>query len=206
MTGPVAVAGRQALAPAGRLVVGVSAVLADRRESEHLLGLLVDRLPQGLVGCTHLVTAPWRHEALSLEVPCTDPGALLPVLRECAPDAGLVVLDELGDVLEVEAEGLAGAREAAQAHATRTAGRAVVFPGQDLLVGEVPVAEVVERTAVEAVQSLHGDYADDAVLVTGGFVRPVFRDGRLVVLVGHADPRRLLPWELPNPTPCCADH
>lgn len=200
-----------AFAPAGRVVLGVSACHAKRADSEHLLADVLAVLRRNIgddeiVACTHLVNSPWRHEALSIEGPADLD--LVEVAHALDEDAALVCITadqvlELGGPPAV----LGGATEAALAHTTRAGGRAVVYPGQHLLVGDVPVTDVIALTAVDAVLSSHGAYAEDAVLVTGGYVRPVFQDGRLVVLAGHADPRRLMPWEVRNPIPCCgADH
>ncbi len=183
-------------------VLGISALHARRHDSEQLLDALFGPAA-GLVACTHLVDTPWRHEALSVEGP-------LDLLRSIAlpPDVAAVLLD--GDRTVTAAgdpDRQAGAREAAVAHRTRTGGRAVWFPGQELLTGDVPVADVLARTAIDRVVSAHGPYDEAAVVVTGGYVRPRFEGGKLTLDVGHDVPARLIPWEVPNPTPCCgADH
>jgi hypothetical protein len=61
--------------------------------------------------------------------------------------------------------------------------------------------------------------AIDRVLVIGGppvtpetpvrtrdFVRPEWRDGLLTLIVTPAAGGGVAPFEVPNPTPCCADH
>jgi hypothetical protein len=86
-------------------------------------------------------------------------------------------------------------------------GRAFIFPGSDSLTGVIPVADLVSSTAVEAVVMMGGLAADpQAELDTQDFVRPVYRDGQLVLLTRPGAGDRLLPFEQPNPTPCCADH
>ena len=61
------------------------------------------------------------------------------------------------------------------------------------------------RSAVRVVGG--ADPVDPAVtLVTRGHVRPWYDDGRLVLLVERAVGDRLVPFETPDPTPCCADH
>lgn len=182
-------------------VLGVSALHARRHDAEELLARL--GVEAEVVACTHLVSTPWRHEAVSIA------GArLAPLLDRLDPDCAAVLLDGEREVAaRGEPDRLAGAREAAIAHQRRAGGRAVRFPGIDLLTGDVPVAEVLARTAIDRVVSAHGDYAEGAVLVTGGYIRPHFSGGALVLEVGHDDPARLVPWEVPNPTPCCgADH
>lgn len=104
----------------------------------------------------------------------------------------------------------AGARlaaaAAAAAHAAGTAGRAVRFAGVELLTGTVPIADVLSRTAIDRVLVLGGGSAAGAVLDTRDFVRPEWRDGRLTLLVLPAGPGRVAPFEVPDPTPCCAAH
>lgn len=97
--------------------------------------------------------------------------------------------------------------EVLDAHRARTSGRAVVFPGSTTLTGTVTVADVVAGTAIDRVQVLGAPEPDGATaLVTRGFVRPRWVGGRLVL---HAQPAVggvLVPFETPDPTPCCADH
>ena len=45
--------------------------------------------------------------------------------------------------------------------------------------------------------------AQDDVVATRAFVRPLCRGGRLVLPVLPAGRGRLAPFEVPNPTPCC---
>jgi hypothetical protein len=102
------------------------------------------------------------------------------------------------------------ARTALAAATDRAAGadgRAVRFPGVDLLVGTVPVADVLARTAVDEVRVLAGGtLPPGAQLDTRDFCRPTYQGGRLVLLVLPAGPGRVAPFEVPNPTPCCATH
>ena len=86
-------------------------------------------------------------------------------------------------------------------------GRAFIFPGSDLLVGTWAVGEVIARTAIEEVRVLGGATPPDgAVLDTQDFVRPVFDGGRLVLHVRPGLDGGFVPFEQPDPTPCCADH
>jgi hypothetical protein len=102
------------------------------------------------------------------------------------------------------------ARTALAAATDRAAGadgRAVRFSGMDLLTGTVPVADVLELTAVEEVRVLAGGtLPPDALLDTRDFCRPTYQEGRLVLLVLPAGRGRVAPFEVPNPTPCCAAH
>lgn len=81
------------------------------------------------------------------------------------------------------------------------------FPGVDLLTGTGPVADVLAGTAIDEVRVLAGGtLPPGAVLQTRGFCRPVYEAGALVLHVLSAGPGRVAPFEVPNPTPCCAAH
>lgn len=86
-------------------------------------------------------------------------------------------------------------------------GRAVLFPGAERLVGVLSVAEVLALSAIDRVEILGGGTAEEtATLDTTGFVRPQWRDGELVLTAVPAAGDRLVPFEVRNPTPCCAEH
>ncbi len=118
-----------------------------------------------------------------------------------------VVLEQADGTLEVlGATGDAAETVAAQ-HRSRTSGRAFHFPGSVLLEEETTVGELLATTSVDLVQGLGGTDVDPAtVLVTRGFVRPTFGDGRLRLLVRPAAGGRVACFEQPDPTPCCALH
>jgi hypothetical protein len=87
------------------------------------------------------------------------------------------------------------------------AGRAVLFPGSELLVGTLSVASVVALTAIDRVDVLgSGPAADDTLVETGDFVRPQFAGDELVLVTTPAAGGVLVPFERRDPTPCCAGH
>lgn len=91
--------------------------------------------------------------------------------------------------------------------AAQRGGRAVCFPGSGELRGVVSVAHIRQVSAVDEVRVLAGGVAEGAALVeTRDFVRPRYADGRLVLDTQLAAGGRLICFEIPNPTPCCADH
>jgi hypothetical protein len=97
--------------------------------------------------------------------------------------------------------------EAVAGHEARSSGRAVLYPGVELLVGTLSVAEVLELSAIEKVEILGGGPADPATLIdTGDFVRPQWRSGALTLTTTPAAGGRLVPFETRHPTPCCAAH
>jgi hypothetical protein len=99
----------------------------------------------------------------------------------------------------------------------RDAGRAVRFGGCLRLTGSLPIAEVLAASAIDRIALLGGGtVAPDWQLSTRGFVRPRWQRGELVLAVlavlavlpaGPATgPATVAPFEVPNPTPCCAAH
>ena len=184
----------------GQVVIGFAAGHTDRAELEHLLADVVQRYGPVVLACTHIVDGRWAGS-----VQLTGP----------APDAARFA-DELGVAFAVSASSSeamgdhtwrSGAEQAADRMRTRSEGRAVVFAGQDRLVGEVPVDDVPGLCAIDAVVGIAGTPTAGATLVTREFVRPVLLGGRLVLEVRPigAD-GAVAPFEVPNPTPCCADH
>ncbi len=86
-------------------------------------------------------------------------------------------------------------------------GRAFVFPGSDRLAGQVSVGDVLAHTAIDRLVCLGGTpVAADKTLDTQDFVRPTFAGGSLVLHVRPGIDGVFVPFEQPNPTPCCADH
>jgi len=100
----------------------------------------------------------------------------------------------------------ASARQAEEAHRTRRSGRVVHFPGSDTLTGTVTVGQAL-ATAIDRVDPLGGgELRPEALLVTRDFLRPRWESGQLVLHVQPAVGGTWVPFETPNPTPCCAIH
>jgi hypothetical protein len=168
--------------------IGVDTDATTLREADHLLRALAAELdlPEGVFGCTHLVRDGRPRVALSL---AADAAGTEPVLR-AARDR----LTEQG--YEVSA----GAPDAV--------GRAVLYPGAGALTGTLTLTELLTRSAIDRVTVLGtpGEPAPDTLLVTRDHVRPQWQDGRLVLAAMPAAGGTLVPFEDPDPTPCCADH
>jgi hypothetical protein len=96
------------------------------------------------------------------------------------------------------------AAHAARAAASRTEGRCVRFPGQQSLVGVHSVTEIVTGSAVDRVAGVGVAVVAQDVVDTGGFLRPQFRSGELVLLVEPAGGGVLRPVEVQHPHECCA--
>ena len=93
-------------------------------------------------------------------------------------------------------------------HEHRSGGRVFRFPGIDGLPASLGVGELLATTAIETVTRVGSPEPEplDTRLDTQGFVRPDFVEGRLRLLVRPAADDRVVPFEQPNPTPCCAGH
>lgn len=127
-----------------------------------------------------------------------------------AGGAVLVTAESRAGAVEVVGGGLAtsAGEDLAALHRERRGGRVFRFPGLDALTGTTTVAEVLQDTAIDDVVMVgHREpLTPDAVLDTQDFVRPHFRDGRLVLVVRPAADGVVTPFEQPNPTPCCTNH
>ncbi|MDQ0773638.1 hypothetical protein QF026_002104 [Streptomyces aurantiacus] len=162
----------------------VSTVDADIRElraADHLLLELAAELalPEGTFGCTHLLRGDRPRVVLSFTTNSEDTARRLTATGyEVTPGAP----DE--------------------------AGRAVVYPGATDLTGTVTIAALLARSAIDRVVVLGA--ADEPPLsqpvVTREHVRPQWQDGELVLTLMPAAGGVLVPFEVPDPTPCCADH
>jgi hypothetical protein len=186
-------------------VIGVDAGTATLREADHLIHELLDRLAltEGVFACTHLYrTDERRGAAVSLAVP--DPDAVWQELPTALPEGtGLA----LADRTHGPDDAVAAARRAAAA--PRASGRAVVYPGVRHLTGTVTAGAILDRTAIERLVVLGAPAAElppATGVLTQDHVRPEWRDGALTLPLVPAAGGLLAPFEVPNPTPCCADH
>ena len=82
------------------------------------------------------------------------------------------------------------------------------YPGVDALTGTVTVADLLAHSAIERVVVLGSAEAPapDTLVDTRDFVRTQWMDGRLNLVAMPAPHGRIAPFEVPNPTPCCAAH
>ena len=122
------------------------------------------------------------------------------------PGESAVVLSAGGEVRLGDGGHAGHAAAGARAHRDRRSGRLVRFPGSEALPAVLPLAELTERCAVEAVDLLGVADAPGLVLRTRGHVRPLFRDGVLVLPVTAWDDGEVRPFERPAPRAWCADH
>ena len=192
--------------PSGvRPVIGVDAGTTTLRGADHLIRDLRTTLalPPGTVACTHLIrTEGRRGTAVSLALP--EKGSAEDAWRR-------LTATEMGAALDDRRHGPAEtAALAAAEHTARRSGRAVLFPGSDQLTGTVTVADLLQLTSVDGVfvvGATSGEAPDPVTpVLTQDHVRPEWREGRLVLALVPAVGNTLAPFEVPNPTPCCADH
>ncbi|MGC3002567.1 hypothetical protein ACPF8X_30385 [Streptomyces sp. G35A] len=160
--------------------------LRDLRAADHLLHELAGdlALPEDTFGCTHLLRGDRPRVAVSLSLPAEP---LLRTTRERLTAAGR------GDVSPGLPDG---------------AGRAVIYPGAPALTGTMTVAELIARSAIDRVTVLGTPEPPrpGTRVVTRDHVRPQWQDGVLVLAATPALGGTLVPFEAPDPTPCCADH
>ncbi|MBC2906643.1 hypothetical protein [Streptomyces cupreus] len=159
--------------------------LRDLRAADHLLLKLAAELalPEGMFGCTHLVRDDRPRVALSFTLP-SEP--LLRTAREALTGQGHEVTAGLPDAV----------------------GRAVAYPGSAALTGTLTIAELLGRSAIDRVTVLGAAEPPDpgTRLLTRDHVRPHWQSGTLVLSAMPAVGGVLVPFEVPDPTPCCADH
>lgn len=121
----------------------------------------------------------------------------------------VLVTVEVGGVVDVLGAASQGdADRVRRLHTDRRGGRLFVFPGADRLVGVMTVGELVAGSAVEQVVMIGArERVPDAQRIdTQGYVRPELVDGVVRLVVRPASGGLVIPFEQPNPTPCCADH
>lgn len=149
-----------------------------------------------------------RHVALVLEAAGLDGAATADVLGAVVADGhgdrwGLLVGSTYRGAPELRPD----VERLLADHAAAADGRAVVFPGSADLPAALTVAELLAATAVQQVRVLGGAEPDPATtLVTRGFVRPRWVEGALVLHAQPAAGGTLVPFEVADPTPCCAFH
>lgn len=179
-------------------VLGLDAGTTTLREADHLIRDLMTTLalPPGTVACTHLIrTDTRRGTAVSLELPDA----------EAAAEAWQRLTETGTPLGNHEA-----AAQAAAEHTARRSGRAVLFPGAEHLTGTIPLSDLLELTAIDRVIVVGATSGEAPAPVTPvhtqDHVRPEWREGQLVLALVPAPGNTLAPFEIPNPTPCCADH
>ncbi|MQS07995.1 hypothetical protein [Streptomyces alkaliphilus] len=122
---------------------------------------------------------------------------------------GAVIPGSGGDRRETGERAAPAPRAArAAAAAPRADGvRAVLFPGSAGVPGTLTIGELLRTTAIERAEVLGGAVPQEgAPLDTRGHLRPEWRDGSLLLRLVPVVGGRYMPFDVPDPHPCCADH
>ncbi|MFI7273066.1 hypothetical protein [Streptomyces sp. NPDC049879] len=171
---------------------GLTGGITTLQRADHLLRRLAERLPlpAGAFATTHLVRDPDPGVALALVLP--GPGPLPGTLAGAAAGEGLAVVTGTPWLADAE---------------RRAAGRAVVFPGSEALPDSLTLADLYATTAVGRAEVLGGTVPDPgAYLDTCGHVRPQWEGGELLLRLMPSRGGRYVPFEIPDPHPCCGGH
>ncbi|GAB2637839.1 hypothetical protein [Kribbella swartbergensis] len=190
------------------MIIAIDADSWDTAEADHLLYELLEVVDQPVVACTHMVSGGDRpHVAVSLMSAAdladdvrghfTDRTAGLAITRPGASEPELSGPSQL----------VRGAYVAAVEAALGTAGRAVRWPGHEQARGVLPAVDLRTRCGIDHLEVVGGrPVADDALVDTRDFLRPLRRAGRLVLQLQPAAGNLLIPFELQHQQKCCADH
>jgi len=174
--------------------------------------------PLDLTVCGHETAVPTYRHLLVVEAPAGHAEAVLAALG-AAPFGAAAVLTEAGWSPAGRSDGSGphagtdagtdavteAVRVAVVGQAHRTAGRALVFPGQRALAGDLPLADVLARTAIGAVGGPAGDAPHGALVRCHGYARPRHRDGVLALPVAHDGADVVTAIEVRYSRPCCGE-
>ena len=152
--------------------------------------------------------ADQRRSCLSVQLRLGDSDSIWRLLVEALTSGeGAAIALSMGDHHVGPDDLRAAAAAAAQAHAVRSSGRAVHFRGVSTLVGTLSVRQLLTQSLIDQVRVLAaGDADPDMLVVTRDHVRPLWSGGQLILHTQPAAGETLVPFESPDPTPCCADH
>lgn len=166
---------------------------ASHLEAEHAFADMAGAWAADPVSaCTHVAAATHADATSTVVLTVEVAGGGVQVRRGVDPD------DAASDAMQLLAE----------RHAGRRAGRAFVFGGHDRLHGVMTVGELLAVSAVGEVVMIGSrePVSPDVVIDTQSFVRPSYEAGVLRLVVRPAPGGTVVPFEQPDPTPCCTDH
>jgi hypothetical protein len=200
-------------AEGGPVTAVLDALSSGERHADRLALACADALTRRggagvLVTTQPAVLGDLRHVALVVAVDglgADEVGEVLAAVARADADGrrGLLVAGHVSGDPELEPV----LRAVLAAHRTGNSGRAVVFPGQADVPATTTVGTLLAGTATAEVRVLGGPEPEPGTpLHTRGFLRPRWVEGRLVLHVQPAVGGVLVPFETPDPTPCCAAH
>jgi hypothetical protein len=190
------------------MIIAIDADSRDTAEADHLVYELLDVVDQPVVACTHMVSGGDRpHVAVSL----MSAADLADEVRGHFADRTVGLAITRPGASEPELSGpsqlVRGAYVAAVEAALGTAGRAVRWPGHELARGVLPAVELRTRCGIDHLEVVGGlPVADDSLIDTRDFLRPLRRAGRLVLQLQPAAGNVFIPFELQHQQQCCTDH
>lgn len=120
----------------------------------------------------------------------------------------VTALLEGGEVVVLGSRDPVDSARVRQLHTDREGGRLFRYAGSAFLEGVMPVGSLVRASAIEDVMmvGLRAAVAPETEIDTQAFVRPHLAGGRVQLVVRPAADGRVIPFEQPHPTACCADH
>ena len=189
-------------------MLGIDTALTTLAEVEHHVLNLRQQFPfpAECLLCTHEVRSGTPHYAVSVSLPGPPTPALLAAVVSEFPNCDFASVDAAAWPADTPA-GSAGGRQSIDEAMSHTGGRAVAFPGSDQLLGTLTIGRALELSALDRIAVLGGGVAGpEALLHTRDFVRPLWQGGELVLPVMPAAGGAFAPFEVPNPTECCAAH
>ena len=156
------------------------------------------------VATTHVVDhADDRHYACAFALPNEPDRQSILALAE---DYSVALLTPASEWCEDgSAEHREGARAAADELRQGLNGRAVLFAGSAALRGTLTVEDITRHTAIAQVEALGGVAIASSLILTEDHVRPLFRDGELVLTVTPLTNGEFQPFERRSPHNCCQD-
>lgn len=186
------------------MIIAVDADSRDTVEAEHLLHDLLDSVTGPVVACTHVVSGGDRPH-LAVSISSTSELSGWTSSREVG--SAIIQPGAAEPVVAGPSRLVRGAYVAAVESALGTAGRLVRFPGQEHARGVLPAAKLREYCGIDAIEALGGlPVAEDSLVDTLDFIRPIRRNGRIILQVQPAAGDILIPFELEHQQTCCADH
>jgi hypothetical protein len=146
--------------------------------------------------CSHELPDAQRHHLVVVEAPERVRGIVTAAVAEL-PDVRVTAV--------LTRDGACGLPGPVADQARRTSGRALLFPGQSLLAGDVSADDTLRLTAIDEISSVAGPYAPGAVVRCHGYARPRYHDGSLTLSVTHDRPDELVAVEVRYSRPCCGE-
>jgi hypothetical protein len=190
------------------MIIAVDAGSRDTAAAEHVLHELLGPAPTPVIACTHMITGgETPHLAVSITAPtgeledhvrawCTDHGA-----GSAFTHPGATAPDLAGPSNLVRGAYVAAVETALGA------GRLVRWPGREHAYGVQTAANLRSKAGIDYVEALGGlPITDDTVIDTRDFVRPLRREGQVILQVQPAAGGVLIPFEAEHQQKCCADH